>query len=91
MVGGGAKVWYLELVRILELEVQQNNIVADLLNYLKSYENHFLSENSDVDEQKEIVRQGNRYADEFNFSEQRNTEIRKMFSDFYNYLNSIKH
>ncbi|QIH32637.1 hypothetical protein [Sphingobacterium sp. DR205] len=79
---------YLLLLQLVQSEMAMNTSVESLFNYLKSKEGHFthFDQNFNSKDLLEFIRSVNRYADEFLFSDQNNTQIRKLMNSLYENL-----
>lgn len=80
---------YILLLALVKNEANQNPSVCDYYNYLNEYKAKFSEESNLLYKQdlKEFLRGANRYSDEFIFSEEYYSEIRKVTNRLYDILN----
>lgn len=82
---------YYTLIEILKLEAESNIENKEFLEYMLRIQNKFTTEEgvvNNVTEIRSFLRGANRFADEFKFSDERRSIIKRAMNDLFESLSS---
>lgn len=80
---------YITLLELVKNEAEENASIWEYYNYLNEYSEKFISDSNFLFKEnlREFLRGGNRYSDEFIFSDKYYSQIRLATNELYDILN----